>query len=138
MTQATQTTIDTQTFINILNINLQRAGTASVATQAIRYQGDLSYLTKRYGIHKFDFGQTVAPEQIQREFALFEIELKSKRIFAGQPRGGTSLERQQQDKLQHKSPGGYMGSQVPIVVTKPPVSITGGGLLTKALNIGNN
>ena len=97
MTQATQTTIDTQTFINILNINLQRAGTASVATQAIRYQGDLSYLTKRYGIHKFDFGQTVAPEQIQREFALFEIELKSKRIFAGQPRGGTSLERQQQE-----------------------------------------
>jgi hypothetical protein len=98
VTQATQTTIDTQTFINILNINLQRAGTASVATQAIRYQGDLSYLTKRYGIHKFDFGQTVAPEQIQREFALFEIELKNKRIFAGQPRGATSLERQKQDK----------------------------------------
>lgn len=97
MTQATQTTIDTQTFINILNINMQKAGVASVATQAIRYQGDLSYLTKRYGIHKFDFGQTVGPEQIKREFALFEIELKNKRIFAGQPRGGDSLERQQQD-----------------------------------------
>ena len=77
---------------------MQKAGVASVATQAIRYQGDLSYLTKRYGIHKFDFGQTVAPELIKREFALFEIELKNKRIFAGQPRGGASPERQQQER----------------------------------------
>ena len=53
----------------------------SVGIQATRYQGDLSYLTKKYGIHKFDHGQSVTPEQIQRDFALFEVELKNKRIF---------------------------------------------------------
>lgn len=54
---------------------------ASVGTQATRYHGDLSYLTKKYGVHKFDHGQSVTPEQIARDFALFEVELRNKRIF---------------------------------------------------------
>lgn len=76
-----QTIIDTETFVQILEINEQKNDVASVGTQVLRYEGDMDYLTKKYGLHKSDFCQSVDPDQIKHEFALFDIELKNKRLF---------------------------------------------------------
>ena len=87
-TISTQTEINTLTFIEILNINKQKqAHTKSTAVQAVRYQGDLSYLYKRYGVHIADFGQSVNPAKIKREFEIFDVEQKNKRIFQFEQRG---------------------------------------------------
>lgn len=76
-----QTTIDTQTFINILNINKQKANVKESGVQVRRYKGDNSYLYKKKGLDIFDFGQNVDSNIIAREYQLLHEEIKAKRVL---------------------------------------------------------
>ena len=77
--QQTQTTIDTSTFLSLLS--RQQKERHDSGTQCERYQGDLSYLYKQYGKHKFDFGQSVEEADISRCQQLIAQHEKNRRVF---------------------------------------------------------